>query len=241
MASQPPLSRSVRPAPPPIRGIRVEYLSFEDVEECREFRLRVYGPEGSREFRMRVANAAFEDRRVRRQDGPDLCYQKLLRAVAGGVTLDGDVTTIDDVDMLAYRDEHTVAPKRRAGTPPPPPKPAAGPRRPYQYRSDATARTSRPTAPPVPSDLETRLEEGQRVNHAAFGMGVTTAITGARTAVFFDREGAKSFVTSMLEVEVLSAPHTWETGPRGTNRPCRAAGEAAESSVEKSPDLTVVD
>jgi len=25
----------------------------------------------------------------------------------------------------------------------------------------------------------------------------------------------------MLEVDVLSAPHTWETSARGTNRPCR--------------------
>jgi hypothetical protein len=28
------------------------------------------------------------------------------------------------------------------------------------------------------------------------------------------------FVTSLLKVDVLSPPHTWETGPRGKNRPC---------------------
>ena len=43
-----------------------------------------------------------------------------------------------------------------------------------------------------------------------------------RTVVSFDGDGPRSFVTSMLEVEVLSAPHTWNTSPRGVNRPCDA-------------------
>jgi hypothetical protein len=62
-------------------------------------------------------------------------------------------------------------------------------------------------------------------------MGVTTARTSARTVVSFDRDGPKSFVTSMLEVEVLSAPHTWMTSPRGTNRPCGPVGAGTDSPI----------
>ena len=36
-------------------------------------------------------------------------------------------------------------------------------------------------------------------------------------------EGPRRLVTSLLELEVLSAPHTWETGPRGKNRPRETA------------------
>jgi hypothetical protein len=238
MSAQPLVPPPVPPAPLPGRGTRVEYLDFRDVEKHREFRFRVYGADGSNEFRMRVANAAFDDHRVRMQDGPDLCYQKLLRAIAAGVTLDPGVTTIDDRDFFSYRDDHTVVRKRRSGTPPPPAEPVVEARRPPQYRprTPRTVSPRLPVAPLVASDVEPTLEEGQRVNHAVFGMGVTTAASSARTAVSFDRDGPKSFVTSMLEVEVLSAPHTWETSPRGVNRPCRTVGKTAGSKVEESFD-----
>ena len=79
-----------------------------------------------------------------------------------------------------------------------------------------SAKPTRPVSPASPT-----LADGQRVNHAVFGMGVTTETTRAHTVVRFDRDGPKRFVTSMLEVEVLSAPHTWETNRRGMNRPCK--------------------
>ena len=63
------------------------------------------------------------------------------------------------------------------------------------------------------------LEEGQRVSHAVYGAGVTASSTGGHTVVRFDDEGSKTFVTSMVELVVLSAPHTWQTSPRGKNKP----------------------
>ncbi len=225
MSAQPLLLPDVSPAPSPGHVVRVEYLDFQDVDEHREFRFHVYGPDGSgsSEFRMRIANAAFDARRVRMQDGPDLCYQKLVRAIAAGVPAHPDVITIEDVDLLGYRDEHTPVPKRRSWAHSSPATPVVGPRKQPQYRA-RTPRTASPRLPvasPVPNDIEPVLKKGQRVNHAVFGMGVTTATTSAHTVVRFDRDGPKTFVTSMLEVEVLSAPHTWETSPRGMNRPCR--------------------
>jgi hypothetical protein len=206
-------------------------VEFQDIDQHREYRFRVYGPDGSGEFRMRIANAAFDARQVRMQDGPDLCYQKLTRGIAAGVTAQLDVITIDDDDLFRYRDEHTVVPRRRSWAPSSPVTPVVEPRKPPQYR----ARTPRTASPPLPAPpllakaTEPAFEEGQRVNHAVFGMGVTTATASARTVVNFDRVGPKSFVTSMLQLEMLSAPHTWETSPRGVNRPDDAPGRAAGS------------
>jgi hypothetical protein len=44
--------------------------------------------------------------------------------------------------------------------------------------------------------------------------------SGGRTVISFDEHGPRTFVTSLLEVDLLSAPHTWETTIRGKNRPC---------------------
>jgi len=222
MFAESPAPRPVPPTPSRGHSVRVEYLDFQDLEDHREYRFAVYGPYGSSEPRMRIANAAFDARRVLRQDGPDLCYQKLLREIAAGVTEHADVSTIDDGDLLKYRDDHTVVARHRPYTAPSPATGAAGSRRPPPHRP-STPRSMSPkiaAEPAVTNDIEPFLEEGQRVRHAIFGLGVTTATTSDRTVVSFDRDGPRSFVTSMLEVEVLSAPHTWSTSRRGVNRPC---------------------
>jgi hypothetical protein len=193
--------------------VRIEYVDFQNVAEHREFRLRAYLPDGSAEFRFRIAIAAFDARRVRLQDGPDVCYQKLLRAVAAGETPSPDVISIDDLELASYREAHTPVPKHRSYNPSSAPIRAVVPRKP--------PRTPRlPVASLVTNDAEPALEAGQRVSHAVFGVGVTTSSSGGHTVVRFDQDGPKTFITSMLDVAVLSAPHTWETGPRGDNRPC---------------------
>lgn len=218
MSDQPPVP-TISPAPSRGHAVRVEYLDSHDADEHREYRFRVYGLDGSSETRLRIANAAFDARRVRMQDGPDLCYQKLLRAIAAGVTVHPDVITIDDADLSSYRDEHTPVPKRRSWAPSSPVTPAVAPRK----QSQSRPRTPK-ASPTLPAALANEpaapaFAEGLRVNHAVFGLGVTAATTGTRTVVSFDQDGPKSFVTSLLELEVLSAPHAWEVSPRGMNRP----------------------
>ena len=215
MSLQPFLSPPVAPPPSPGPFARIEYLDFQNVAEHREFRLRVYGPDGWTQARFRIAIAAFDAGRVRMQDGPDVCYQKLRQAVAAGETASLEVITIDEVDLASYREAHTQAPKHRSWAPAsPPPRPTV-PRR--QPRTPSPP----PSVPPLVSiDSAPAFEEGQRVSHAVFGAGVTTSSSGDHTVVRFDQYGPKTFVTSMLDVDVLSAPHTWETGPRGVNRPC---------------------
>jgi hypothetical protein len=203
------------PPPSPARFVRIEYLDFQNVAEHREFRLRAYGPEGSTEFRFRIAIAAFGAGRVRLQDGPDVCYQKLLRAVAAGETAGPDVVSIDDLELASYREAHTPTPKHRSFDRSPTPARGSVPLKPPRTPSPRL-----PVAPLVTDDAEPTLGTGQRVSHAVFGVGVTTSSSGGHTVVHFDQDGAKTFVTSMLDVAILSTPHTWETGPRGDNRPC---------------------
>jgi hypothetical protein len=213
------------PAPPSSgRPVRIEYLDFQNVAEHREFRLRAYGPDGSTEFRFRIAVAAFGAGRVRLQDGPDVCYQKLLRAVAAGETASPDVVSIDDLELASYREAHTPVPKHRSINRSSTPIRAIVPRKPPRTPSPRL-----PVAPLVTNDAELAFEAGQRVSHAVFGVGVTNSSSAGHTVVHFDQDGLKTFVTSMLDVAVLSAPHTWETGPRGNNRP-RASTTLAPSS-----------
>jgi hypothetical protein len=216
--------RLASPALTPGRAVRIEYLDHHDVDKHREYRFRVYGADGSDEFRLRIASGDFDARRVRVQDGPDLCYQKLVRAIAAGVTAQSDAITIEDVDLFSYRDDHTPVPKRRPSRPASPATPVVAPRRQRQFQPRTPVSPRSPAEPGAPKDGEPALEEGQRVNHALFGTGVTTATTRARTVVSFDRDGPRSFVSSMLEVEVLSPPRTWETTRGGVNRPCKTLG-----------------
>jgi hypothetical protein len=201
------------PPPPPTRLVRVEYLDFQEVPDYREYRLVVYRPDGPAECRFRIAIAAFGAGRVRLQEGPDVCYQKLMRSVAVGEAESPDVVTIDDLELASYREAHTPVPKRRSWSPTTPPKAPFVPRPTTKMRTQEA-----PVAPPPPDDPGPAFDEGQRVCHAVFGVGVTTSSSGGHTVVRFDEDGPKTFVTSMLKLEVLSAPHTWETGPRGKNR-----------------------
>ncbi len=212
MSAQPIQPHAVLPSAR--RLARVEYLDFENVSDYREYRLIVDGPEGSAECRFRIAVSAFGAAGVPLQDGPDVCYQKLRRAVAAGETVNPAVVTIDDAELASYREAHTPVPKHRPLTTTLPQKP------PFVPRTRLNPRPAPPpVAAPVTSETEAGLGEGQRVSHATFGVGVVKSSSRGHTTVCFDEDGPKTFVTSLVELEVLSAPHTWETGPRGKNRP----------------------
>jgi len=221
------------PAPPvskptsPRLSVRIEYLDCQTLPEYREYRLAACGPDGAVESRFRIAMSAFNAGRVRIQDGPDVCYQRLLRSVVAGETASPDVVVIDDVELASYRTAHTPVPKHRSWSPSSTPSPdsastsSATARPPYVPHHPPRPRSPEPPVAPSPTANHAArgLAEGQRVSHSVFGIGVTTGSAGGRTTVHFDEDGSKTFVTSMLELEVLSAPLTWETTPRGKNRP----------------------
>ena len=200
------------PTPSPARALRVAYVGFQDVAEHREFRFRVHGLEGVTERCVRVAVAAFAGR-VRLQDGPDVCYRKLVQTLAAADVTSLETITVDEADLARYADEHTKAPKHRSWSSTSP-APAVAP------REHATSPASERLVAPVVAAPAPLLQGGQRVRHAVYGLGVMSAPSGDHTAIHFDVDGPKRFVTAMLDVEVLSAPRAWETGPRGKNRLC---------------------
>lgn len=58
------------------------------------------------------------------------------------------------------------------------------------------------------------LAEGQCIQHARYGIGVTTQSNEFRTTVDFYEHGVKKFVTSMLEAQLVE-----QAPPRpGSNR-----------------------
>ena len=218
-------AESLTPAPvspprTPVRVVRVEYVDFHDVGEYREFRFRVRVLDGVAEVRARIAVAAFGPGRMRLQDGPDLCYRKVVEAVAAA----GDAATpetimIEEADLTGYAEGHKTVPKHRSWSSPSPEATATAP--PADPAALPVARRTAAT-PPAP---EAVLEGGQRVCHPVFGLGVMSPSSGGRTVVCFDQDGPKTFVTALLEVDVLSAPRAWETTPRGKNRPCSTEGQ----------------
>jgi hypothetical protein len=199
-------------------AIRVEYKDFKDVGEHRVYRFSIIGPNGPAETRLLIAIAAFAGR-VRLQDGPDVCYQKLQETVAAGET-PAEVITIDDADLERHRVSQTKVVKRRSSWTP---EAAAARAAARPAPSSVPFTPRRPVAPPVAAApaAPPGLDKGQRVHHQVFGAGVTMAPSGHHTVITFDDSGQKTFVTSMLKVDVLSGPHTWETRPGGKNRPCR--------------------
>jgi len=108
--------------------LHVEYVGFQNNETSRDYLLCVRHKDGQcDEFVVAIPQQAFISRRARYQDGAEICFMKLSRALALWTDEPGgerpaarqDVT---EADLIAYRDAH--APKARV-TRPRQPSPAA--------------------------------------------------------------------------------------------------------------------
>jgi hypothetical protein len=119
-----------RPAPP-VRAtepalaarIAIQYQGFLDAAGRREYALDAQRGDQRRRYTVWIDQAAFTNRRALLQDGPDICYQKLLRELALS-QLEGDTCLgVTDDDLTAYREAH-ARPVRKGFTPFTPAKPA---------------------------------------------------------------------------------------------------------------------
>jgi hypothetical protein len=102
----------------------VEYVGFRSGADRREYLLRSHlGPE-IHEHTIGIAHAAFVAGRIRFQDGPEICYLKLLRELEAAENIPpADHFIITEAELVDYVTAHTV-PARRRFVPPTPP--AAG-------------------------------------------------------------------------------------------------------------------
>ena len=98
----------------------VEYVGFRSRPDRREYLLRSRLGTEIHEYTVGIAHDAFTAGRARFQDGPEICYQKLLRelAAAGEAPSAADFT-MSDAELADYRTAHTPAPRKGASLPPP--------------------------------------------------------------------------------------------------------------------------
>lgn len=93
-------------------GTQVEYVDFSTKGGAREYRLRVRRGPDELEYTVRVPNDAFLSHRLRYQDGPEVCFLKLQRALAeGDGALPASPLSVTDAEIEEYRVAH--APKAR--------------------------------------------------------------------------------------------------------------------------------
>ena len=92
----------------------VQYVGFDDVVPGRRnYHLIVQVGETIRELTVWIARDAFTRRVAQVQDGPDICFQKIVREIAGG-GLDGHATIgVTDGDLAIYKRAREPQPAKR--------------------------------------------------------------------------------------------------------------------------------
>jgi len=95
----------------------VEYVGFRNREATREYNLRIRHKDGRcDEFTLAIPLDAFVAHRVRYQDGAEICFQKLQRALVdweatSETLLPPPYQDVTEAEMDAFREAH--APKTR--------------------------------------------------------------------------------------------------------------------------------
>lgn len=102
-----PIPPDAAPLKPPAlaRAASIRYLGFECTGDGRLYRLRVDGRGDPRLYTVSIPTAAFESRKARFQDAPELCSARLQRELAGNPDLPGGLAFVITTDELdEYRD-----------------------------------------------------------------------------------------------------------------------------------------
>lgn len=107
---------------------RIEYMGFYTGVLTRDYRLRVIEDDGSfHDVVVAIAHAAFRDKRVRYQDGAEICYLKLQSAMAESAgARPGPHHEVSDADLLAYVEARKPRPSTRRRAAPSPTPAEAG-------------------------------------------------------------------------------------------------------------------
>jgi hypothetical protein len=104
--------------------VAIQYLGFRDVRDRREYTLCAQRGDQEGRYTVSIELAAFANRQALLQDGPDICYQKLLRELADSKLRGGCAIAVTPSDLTAYRESH-APPKRHGFSLPPSREPKA--------------------------------------------------------------------------------------------------------------------
>jgi len=88
-----------------VRPASIRYMGFECTRAGRAYSLRVDGVGEPRLFTVTILTAAFDSRKARFQDAPELCFARLQRELATNAELaDGLQFVITPAEIDEYRD-----------------------------------------------------------------------------------------------------------------------------------------
>lgn len=97
--------------------MQIQYLGFQPKARGRDYAYLVIDRKSEkREFTFSISNQPLTERRVRYQDAPGICYQKLQKVLeleTAEHSLPGH-STVSDQELDDYREKHGPA-KRRTG------------------------------------------------------------------------------------------------------------------------------
>jgi hypothetical protein len=94
-------------------GVIVQYCGFEAKLLMREYTFQVRQAGAEREFTLNIANEAFLAHRVRYQDAPDICAQKLQAELAAHANHPTETQyVITAAELEAYRTSRAEKPSR---------------------------------------------------------------------------------------------------------------------------------
>jgi hypothetical protein len=94
------------------KGIAIRYVGFRDVKGRREYELHAQRGDETRRYTVWIELAAFSRGQVLLQDGADVCYQKLLHALAGSDPQASDRVEVTEQDLAVHRAAHTPSVRR---------------------------------------------------------------------------------------------------------------------------------
>jgi hypothetical protein len=94
-------------------AVILRYVGYENKEAVREYAFTLRGTDGaSSEYFVTIANAAFVAHRVRYQDAPEICSNRLHREFA--TRTDHPPSTrfsVTDAELAEYKKAHSPKPK----------------------------------------------------------------------------------------------------------------------------------
>lgn len=67
--------------------------------------------------------------------------------------------------------------------------------------------------------MKAPVKAGQALQHERFGIGIATSSDSARTVIDFYEHGVKTFITDMLEVELIAEAPVRPGKPRAARAP----------------------
>jgi len=96
------IERRITPKP-----VTIRYLGFHDGPGRREYVLDAQRGDETGRYTLWIELSAFSSRHALLQDGPEICYQKLLRELSDAELRGSAGMAVTENDLTSYREAHT--------------------------------------------------------------------------------------------------------------------------------------